>query len=173
MPGSRPSFEFGPFRLDCAEHALSRAGRRLPLTPKVYDVLQLLVENAGHLVEKERLLQEIWPNTFVEEGALNRAISVLRKTLGETAAERYIETVPKRGYRFVAAVRRGDSREASTIPDRAWRGVASLDCDRGARRLCCPRCSVAVLQRAAGTSGCSRSPASDKQRHRRRVDAFS
>src|SRR5688572_31521995 len=121
MPGSRPSFEFGPFRLDCAEHALSRDGRRLPLTPKVYDVLQLLVENAGYLVEKERLLQEVWPNTFVEEGALNRAISVLRKTLGETTSNRYIETVPKRGYRFVAGVRPGDSDGVSAIPERTPR----------------------------------------------------
>ena len=120
MPASRrSSFEFGVFRLDTVEHALSREGRRLPLAPKVFDVLRLLVENAGHLVEKERLLQEVWPNTFVEEGALNRAISVLRKTLGETASDRYIETVPKRGYRFVAGVRPGDRRDAPAIPDRA------------------------------------------------------
>src|SRR5688572_21730596 len=129
MPGSRPSFEFGPFRLDCAEHALSRDGRRLPLTPKVYDVLQLLVENAGYLVEKERLLQEVWPNTFVEEGALNRSISVLRKTLGESEADKYIETVPKRGYRFVAAVTSvgvGDANAASVRMPAGWRPSALL-----------------------------------------------
>jgi Tol biopolymer transport system component/DNA-binding winged helix-turn-helix (wHTH) protein len=124
MPGSRRSaFEFGPFRLDTVEHVLSRDGRRLPLTPKVYDVLRLLVEHAGHLVEKEQLLQEVWPHTFVEEGALTRSISVLRKTLGDTAAERYIETVPKRGYRFVAAVRPATSGEAAVVPPgRAWPG---------------------------------------------------
>src|SRR5688572_24556529 len=127
MPGSRPSFEFGPFRLDCAEHALSRDGRRLPLTPKVYDVLQLLVENAGYLVEKERLLQEVWPNTFVEEGALNRSISVLRKTLGETEADKYVETVPKRGYRFVATVTAiGDGSAVPTRIDTGWRPAALL-----------------------------------------------
>jgi Tol biopolymer transport system component/DNA-binding winged helix-turn-helix (wHTH) protein len=121
MPGSRRSaFEFGPFRLDTAEHVLSRDGRRLPLTPKVYDVLRLLVEHAGHLVEKEQLLREVWPDTFVEEGALTRSISVLRKTLGETAADRYIETVPKRGYRFVAAVRPATPGDAAGVPRRAW-----------------------------------------------------
>jgi Tol biopolymer transport system component/DNA-binding winged helix-turn-helix (wHTH) protein len=114
MPGPRPSsFEFGRFRLDTAEHMLSRDGSRLPLTPKVYDVLTLLIENAGHLVEKERLLEEVWPNTFVEEGALTRSISVLRKTLGETAADKYIETVPKRGYRFIAPVTRGTGGESA------------------------------------------------------------
>jgi Tol biopolymer transport system component/DNA-binding winged helix-turn-helix (wHTH) protein len=121
MPGAqRSSFEFGPFRLDTVEHALSRDGRRLPLTPKVYDVLRVLVENAGHLVEKERLLQEVWPNTFVEEGALNRNISVLRKTLGETAADKYIETVPKRGYRFVATLTADRVADVGPGPTRRW-----------------------------------------------------
>ena len=121
MPGSRRSvFEFGPFRLDTVEHVLLRDGRRLPLTPKVYAVLRLLVERAGHLVEKEQLLREVWPDTFVEEGALNRSISVLRKALGETAADRYIETVPKRGYRFVAAVRPVTSGDPAGVPGRAW-----------------------------------------------------
>ena len=121
MPGSRRSaFEFGPFRLDTVEHVLSRDGRRVPLTPKVYDVLRLLVERAGHLVEKEQLLREVWPDTFVEEGALTRSISVLRKTLGETAADRYIETVPKRGYRFVAAVKPVTAGDAPVVPGRAW-----------------------------------------------------
>ena len=123
MPGAqRSSFEFGPFRLDTVEHALSRDGRRLPLTPKVYDVLRLLVENAGHLVEKERLLQKVWPNTFVEEGALNRSISVLRKTLGETGADKYIETVPKRGYRFVATVTSVSVGDARALPVRMHAG---------------------------------------------------
>ena len=69
MPGSRRStFEFGPFRLDTVEHVLSRDGRRLPLTPKVYDVLRLLVERAGHLVEKEQLLREVWPEHVRRRG---------------------------------------------------------------------------------------------------------
>ena len=72
---------------------------------KCFDVLHVLVQNAGHLVEKERLLSEVWANSFVEEGGLNRNVSILRKTLGEKASgEQYIQTVPKLGYRFVAPV---------------------------------------------------------------------
>ena len=80
----------------------------------MFDLLRVLVENAGHLVEKDRLLKEVWADAFVEESNLNRGISVLRKALGETAAERYIETVPKRGYRFVAAVQ-VDTSESSEV----------------------------------------------------------
>jgi Tol biopolymer transport system component/DNA-binding winged helix-turn-helix (wHTH) protein len=102
---SRPAYKFGPYRLDVAEQRLLHGGRVLPLTPKVFDVLRVLVENHGHLVEKERLIAEVWNDTFVEEGALSRSISVLRKTLGENGGEsKYIETVPKRGYRFIAPV---------------------------------------------------------------------
>jgi Tol biopolymer transport system component/DNA-binding winged helix-turn-helix (wHTH) protein len=99
------TYEFGPFRLDVSEQRLLHDGEPIPLTPKMFELLRVLVENAGHLVEKEQLLAQVWSNTFVEEGNLNRGISVLRKALGETSAQRYIETVPKRGYRFVADVR--------------------------------------------------------------------
>ncbi|MEP6602182.1 MAG: winged helix-turn-helix domain-containing protein, partial [Nitrospirota bacterium] len=102
---ARPAYEFGPFRLDLSEHMLLRDGEPVPLTPKIFDVLRVLVQNGGHLVEKEGLLKEVWPDSFVEEGALNRSVSVLRKALGESpAGQKYIETVPKRGYRFVAPV---------------------------------------------------------------------
>ncbi len=103
MPPS--TYEFGRFSLNPAEHRLVRDGRPVALTPRVFDLLRVLVENAGHLVEKDRLLQEVWRDAFVEEANLNRAISVLRRALGEKPSERYIETVPKRGYRFVAAIR--------------------------------------------------------------------
>jgi Tol biopolymer transport system component/DNA-binding winged helix-turn-helix (wHTH) protein len=100
-----PSYEFGPFRLELSEHMLLRDGHAVPLTPKIFEVLRVLVQNGGHLVEKETLLKGVWPDSFVEEGALNRSVSVLRKALGENASgEKYIETVPKRGYRFVAPV---------------------------------------------------------------------
>ena len=105
-------YEFGDFHLDAAERRLVRAGHSVSLTPKMFDLLRVLVENAGHLVDKERLLREVWPDAFVEEGNLNRGISVLRKTLGETRNRRYIETVPKCGYRFIAAVRTCESDEA-------------------------------------------------------------
>jgi Tol biopolymer transport system component/DNA-binding winged helix-turn-helix (wHTH) protein len=99
------SYQFGPFRLDVREHRLACDGRAVPLTPKVFAVLRVLVENSGHLVSKDDLIKEVWPDSFVEEGALNRAVSVLRKALDDQAsAQKYIETVPKRGYRFVAEV---------------------------------------------------------------------
>ncbi len=105
---SPPTYEFGRFSLDPAEHRLCRDGQPVPLTPRVFDLLRVLVEHAGHLVEKERLLKDVWNDTVVEEANLNRAVSVLRRTLGESETERFIETVPKRGYRFVAAVRLHD-----------------------------------------------------------------
>jgi Tol biopolymer transport system component len=104
-----PKLKFGSFSLDAAEHRLLRDGQPVLLTPRVFDVLRVLVENAGHLVEKDRLLKEVWNDAFVEEANLNRAVSVLRKALGESPAERYIETLPKRGYRFVAPVRADDA----------------------------------------------------------------
>jgi len=101
----RPCYEFGPFRLDVSEHMLLRDGHPVALTPKIFDVLRVLVQSGGHLVEKESLLKEVWPDSFVEEGTLNRSVSVLRKALGDSpSGHRYIETVPTRGYRFVAPV---------------------------------------------------------------------
>ena len=98
-------YEFGPYRLNASERMLLRDGRSVPLPPKVFDTLLVLVENSGHLLEKDRLITMLWPNTFVEEATLARNISDLRKALGETSEHEYIETVPKRGYRFVAVVR--------------------------------------------------------------------
>ena len=110
--------EFGRCSLDLAEQRLCRDGQPVPLTPRMFDLLRVLVANAGHLVEKDRLLKEVWADAFVEESNLNRGISVLRKALGETAAERYIETIPKRGYRFVAVVRGGSSEPSAPARDR-------------------------------------------------------
>src|SRR5262245_23224768 len=99
-------YEFGPFRLDAVERLLSREGISIPLTPKAFDLLLTLVEQPGHLLAKEELMQAVWPDSFVEENSLAWNISNLRKTLGDGEnGHRYIETVPKRGYRFVAPVR--------------------------------------------------------------------
>ena len=99
-------YEFGPFRIDVAERLLSREGQNVPLTPKAFDTLLVLVENRGHLLEKDELMQKLWPDTFVEEANLTNNISQLRKALGDdSSGHRYIETVPKRGYRFGASVR--------------------------------------------------------------------
>ena len=103
---SRQIFEFGEFRLDATRRLLSKNGEAVPLTHKAFEMLALLVENRGRVVTKEELLSEVWPDTFVEEGSLARNISVLRKALGEQPGEhQYIQTIPKQGYRFVAAVR--------------------------------------------------------------------
>ena len=105
--GPYGSFEFGCFRLDPTERRLLCDGRPISLTPKAFHTLVILVQNCGHVLGKDELIKEVWPGTFVEEGGLTRNISVLRKVLREDPSGRvFIETVPKRGYRFVAQVRR-------------------------------------------------------------------
>jgi Tol biopolymer transport system component/DNA-binding winged helix-turn-helix (wHTH) protein len=116
------SYLFGPFRLDAAERLLLRDNRPVPLTPKVFDLLEILVSRHGHLVEKEALQTALWPDSFVEEGGLTRCVSVLRRVLGD-ADQAYIETVPKRGYRFTADVT--DAAPASASPRARRPGVVS------------------------------------------------
>ena len=102
----QPGFRFGEFCLEIAERRLVRSGVEVPLPPKVFDTLVLLVENPGHLIEKDEFMRRLWPDTFVGEDALARNISILCKNLGESGdSQEMIETVPTRGYRFVAAVR--------------------------------------------------------------------
>ena len=96
----RPCYRFASFRLDPGQRALLRDGKPVSITPKVFDLLLVLVENAGRLVLKQDLLDRVWPDTFVEEANLSVHISALRKILGDSA----IETVPKGGYRFIAPV---------------------------------------------------------------------
>lgn len=106
MAKHRRYFEFGEFSLDVGERALRRSGESLPLTPKAFDTLAVLVENAGNLVEKDEIMKAVWPDSFVEEAGLARNISVLRKALGQDAGgQQFIETVAKKGYRFTADVR--------------------------------------------------------------------
>src|SRR5262245_42199472 len=113
-------YEFGPFSLDTAERLLLRDGEELSLTPKIFDLLLVLVENSGRILEKEELMKAIWPHAIVEETNLTRNISTLRKVLGESQdAHPYIETIPWRGYRFVASVKEvtnTNSETAITIP---------------------------------------------------------
>jgi DNA-binding winged helix-turn-helix (wHTH) protein/tetratricopeptide (TPR) repeat protein len=99
-------YEFGPYRLDPRERRLLKSGRPVRLTPKAFATLLVLVRNHGRLVDKGELIRAVWPDTFVEEIGLVRNISVLRKTLHHRSqAKRLIETVPRRGYRFVGDVR--------------------------------------------------------------------
>jgi DNA-binding winged helix-turn-helix (wHTH) protein/TolB-like protein/Tfp pilus assembly protein PilF len=100
------SYEFGRFRLKPAERTLLREDEPVPLTPKVFDILITLVEHSGQVVSKDDLMKRVWPSTYVEEGNLTQNISLLRKALGETpGGVQFIETVPRRGYRFVAEIR--------------------------------------------------------------------
>jgi TolB-like protein/Tfp pilus assembly protein PilF len=105
MRASSRCLRFGVFQLDPAERLLLRNKRQIPLAPKLFETLLFLVQNAGHLVKKEALMRSVWKDTFVEEGSLTHSISVLRKILnGRSAKDRYIETVPRHGYRFIARV---------------------------------------------------------------------
>jgi Predicted integral membrane protein len=102
---NRQVFEFGQFRLIPQEHQLLSDGKPVPLTPKSFDLLRVLVENSGHLVEKGELMNLIWPDSFVEEANLSVKMSEVRRALGEAPNEqKYVETVPRRGYRFVGKV---------------------------------------------------------------------
>ena len=101
---TRQLYEFGQYRLDPAERKLLRGNETVTLTPKAFDTLVLLVRYSGHLLEKDELIRMLWPDTFVEDGSLSNNIFLLRKALGEDQA--FIETVPRRGYRFIGAVRR-------------------------------------------------------------------
>jgi len=103
-------YDFGPFRLDLRSKMLLRDGAYIPLTPKAFETLAVLIENNGRIVDKEELLRAVWPGTFIEEGTVAKAVSNLRKVLGaDEQGRHYIETVPKRGYRFAVEVRIAES----------------------------------------------------------------
>lgn len=105
---SRPLYHFASFQLDPIERLLLRGDQPIPLAHKVFETLLLLVQNSGHVMGKEELMERIWPDSFVEETNLAQNISLLRKALGEAAdGKKFIETVPKLGYRFVAPVQEG------------------------------------------------------------------
>jgi TolB-like protein/DNA-binding winged helix-turn-helix (wHTH) protein/Tfp pilus assembly protein PilF len=115
---ARTVYEFGSFRLDRSARVLLTGGQVVPLTPKVLDLLLVLVENNGQVVAKDDLLKAVWPDTFVEESNLTSNMSILRKQLGVPPdGGEYIETIPKRGYRFTVKVNR-----AGTLPAPATRG---------------------------------------------------
>ena len=102
---SKHLYGFGSYCLDAAERVLVRDGKPITVPPKDLETLLVLVERAGHIVEKEELLEKVWPGVFVEEGNLARHIFNLRQVLGDSEdGRKYIETIPKRGYRFVVPV---------------------------------------------------------------------
>ena len=102
-------YTFGGFTLDAGERILLDGERIIPLAPKVFDTLLLLVENCGHVISKQQMLDTIWEGSFVEENNLAQNVSLLRRVLRETKRNKFIETVPKIGYRFVAETNVEDS----------------------------------------------------------------
>lgn len=140
----KPIYRFNSFKLDKAERQLLRDGESVPLTPKAFDVLALLVENGGHLVEKDELMRSVWPDSFVEETNVTRIVHTLRKTLGEDNGDnKLIETVPRRGYRFVAPVQcdeDGEPRSGSSANE-----IAPQSAVRSSSLSIVPHSSVVAL----------------------------
>ena len=120
FPEAKVLYEFGKFRCDPREHLLLCDGKAVSLSPKSFEILVALIRSNGKLLMKDELIQQVWPDSFVEEANLTVNISALRKVLGETpSGQQYIETVPKRGYRFVAPVteHRDDSKPVLSVHD--------------------------------------------------------
>jgi len=130
---SRPDnhlYEFGPFRLDLSERQLFRNSKPVSLTPKAFETLVMLVTKRGHVVEKDDLLKEVWKDTFVEEANISRHVWTLRKTLGENEnGQSYIETVPKRGYRFLAHVEAGSVDDQLVVERRSIMHITAEEDD--------------------------------------------
>ena len=147
-----PIYTFGPYRLDPSERRLSRDGTALALTPKAFDLLVYLVERRGRLVEKTTLMSALWPDTIVEEANVAYNISALRKALGDDRGDaKFIETVPTRGYRFVAPVVEAPS--ASNLPDFRGRRLGFV-----VARLTAPLVATVVVGSAAAAWLLLRSP---------------
>lgn len=107
--GTGRAVRFGPFMLDLSNRLLSRDGADIPLPPRATGVLWLLVTRAGHVVSKQELLEAVWKDTYVNDDSLAEAISLVRHTLGDDAQQpAFIQTVPRRGYRFVSPVERAE-----------------------------------------------------------------
>jgi DNA-binding winged helix-turn-helix (wHTH) protein/TolB-like protein/Tfp pilus assembly protein PilF len=116
----RHLYEFGSFQIDVVNSRLLRDGQMVPLKPKVFDTLLLLVEHSERVLSKDEMMSRLWPNTVVEENNLTQNISILRRTLGEGPnGDSYIETIPKRGYRFAATVREVRDEEEIVVEKRA------------------------------------------------------
>ena len=113
-------FEFDDFRVDTGQFLLMKDGQPTAITPTVFRILLALLERPGQIVTKDELMKFVWPDSFVEEGNLNRNVSTLRKILNEKPCDhRYIETVPKTGYRFIAPVRSIDYQPPAGIARKA------------------------------------------------------
>lgn len=147
MDRVRKKYVFGSFELDPDERVLWREGEPVPLPPKLIDTLIVLVENAGHIVDKNEIIDRVWPDSFVEDGSLTKNISVLRKMLGDGSGHGFIENVPRRGYRFngpvvtpeidgeIVVTRRARVRIVTGDQEEAERIVAEIGMSGMARRI--------------------------------------
>jgi DNA-binding winged helix-turn-helix (wHTH) protein/tetratricopeptide (TPR) repeat protein len=123
---SNCTYEFGPFLVRLDERRLLCDGKQIPLTPKAFDTLLILIQHSGQVLEKKEIMDQIWPDTFVEEATLAQNIFTLRKALGENATGvQYIETIPKRGYRFAEDVKKS-YREVLTPQTHTAPGLTSI-----------------------------------------------
>jgi TolB-like protein/DNA-binding winged helix-turn-helix (wHTH) protein len=129
MPAAAVQYVFGPFRLDASERLLLRDSEPVPLTSKAFELLAVLLEHSGHLVDKQELLRRVWPDAFVEEAVLSVNIAAIRRALGDDAHQ-YIETVPKCGYRFV-----GDVQTVETAETQPARSVAPTEAPPAVARV--------------------------------------
>lgn len=146
-------YEFGPFRLDAIERLLLRDRKPVLITPKAFDTLVALVEKSGHVVEKDQLMERVWPDAVVEEATLAQNISTLRKALGESSSEqRYIETVPKHGYRFVASVRQVSTESADLIFEEHTRSRVLIEREQEAGPAGEPSLASASIEEPFATS---------------------
>src|SRR6476620_12627034 len=136
MLPANPHYRFGDFIVDTDQKVLLRQEKAVPLTPKLFETLLILVENGGRIVQKEQFMERLWPQTFVEEANLTSNIQQLRKSLGDNARQpHYIETVTKRGYRFIANVQRMEAvnsgvNDSSTRLDTSLAAIPAAATDR-------------------------------------------
>ena len=159
---SQEIYRFGRFELDASGRVLHHHGTLVPLTPKAIDTLVVLVREQGRIVDRERLMQAVWPDTFVEEAGLTRNISVLRKALeNDSDGQQYIETIPKRGYRFVPPIEVVSAAPAaapasappvSAAPVSAAPVSAATPIDRGLTRWVAGLSAFALILAALGAS---------------------
>ena len=126
MSDNSQQYQFGPFRFDARRRRLTRDGQIVPLTPKALEVLAILVQSPGSIVEKDDLIQKVWPDAFVEDSNLSVHIFNLRKALGQGAdTDNYIETIPRVGFRFNAEVERINWDNVDLIVEKRTRSLVT------------------------------------------------
>src|SRR5438067_12268704 len=129
-------YDFSVYRVDESERLLLRGDEVVPLTPKAFEMLLVLVENSGHVLTKGELMKRVWPDTIVEEANLSHNIYELREALGEgRSGEKYIKTVPRRGYRFVAKVTERRDEGADLVVEEHSRAHIVVEEDDAAEKV--------------------------------------